>query len=152
VHQLSKVLASVVLVATIAVAAHATAQVNTRQTAFGRILVDTNGRTLYLFAPDKNGKSTCYGQCATFWPPLIATKAPKTGAGLKASRFGTTVRKGGKVQVTYDHHPLYRFAEDAKAGQTKGEGLNEAGGLWWVVSPAGAAIKQKPAPATPGYG
>jgi predicted lipoprotein with Yx(FWY)xxD motif len=127
-------------------AAQTSAQVNMHQTALGRILVDSKGRTLYLFAPDKHGKSTCYGQCATFWPPLIATKAAHTGAGLQASLFGTTVRKGGQVQVTYDKHPLYRFAEDAKAGQAKGQGLNAAGGLWWVVSPAGSAITKKAAP------
>jgi predicted lipoprotein with Yx(FWY)xxD motif len=136
----------------------AKAQVNVRATPLGRILVDARGRTLYLFRADKRGKSACYGKCAKFWPPLIATRARKTGAGLKVSLFGTTLRRGGAHQVTYDHHPLYRFAEDKTAGQTKGQGTDFFGGLWWVVSPSGAAITKKAAPAmtttttTPGYG
>lgn len=138
------------------------AQLNVRATALGRIVVDAHGRTLYLFRADKRGKSACYGKCATFWPPLIATNAPKTGAGLKASLFGTTLRKSGARQVTYDHHPLYRFAEDKAAGQTKGQGTDFFGGLWWVVSPSGTAIVKKAAATTtttatttsttPGYG
>jgi predicted lipoprotein with Yx(FWY)xxD motif len=142
------------------------AQVSVHASPLGRILVDVHGRTLYLFRADKGGKSACYGQCASFWPPLIATTAPKTGAGLKASLFGTTVRKGGAHQVTYNHHPLYRFAEDKAAGQTNGQGFNHFGGLWWVVSPSGAAIVKKataaappptttappPTTTTPGYG
>ena len=115
------------------------AQLNVRATSLGRVLVDAHGRTLYLFRADKRGKSACYGQCATFWPPVIATKAPKTGAGLKASLFGTTRRKGGAHQVTYRHHPLYRFAGDRAAGQTTGQGV---GGVWWELAPAGAQIRK----------
>jgi predicted lipoprotein with Yx(FWY)xxD motif len=125
------------------------AQVNVRATSLGRILVDSRGRTLYLFRADKHGKSACYGQCAAFWPPLIATSASKTGAGLKASLFGTTIRKGGARQVTYDHHPLYRFAKDKAPGQTNGQGFNFFGGLWWVVSPNGLAITKKAAADSP---
>lgn len=128
---------------------NAKAQVNVRATPLGRILVDSHGRTLYLFRADKRGMSACYGQCASFWPPLIATKASKTGAGLKASLFGTTLRKGGTHQVTYDHHPLYRFAADKAAGQTNGQGVDHFGGLWWVVAPSGAAITRKAAAAPP---
>ncbi|HEX3807680.1 MAG TPA: hypothetical protein VHV52_12970 [Gaiellaceae bacterium] len=127
-------------------AATASAQVNVRQTALGKILVDAKGRTLYMFAPDKNGKSSCYGKCATYWPPLLRTNAAMTSSGVKASLLTTTTRKGGQVQLVYDKHPLYRFAEDTKAGQTNGQGLNAVGGLWWVLSPTGAAIKKKAAP------
>ncbi len=128
------------------------AQLNVRQTSLGKILVDSKGRTLYMYAPDKHGKSSCYGQCATFWPPLIKTSAVMTGAGIKASLVKTTTRTNGKVQLVYNGHPLYRFAEDTKAGLTKGQGLDEAGGFWWVLSPSGAVIKKTaasmPAPTT----
>lgn len=126
--------------------ATAKAQLDLRTTSLGRILVDRRGRTLYLFAPDKHGKSVCYGKCAVFWPPLLATKAAKTGSGLKASLFGTTRRRDGKLQVTYARHPLYRFAEDKAPGQLKGQGLNAVGGLWWVLGPSGRAIERKQAP------
>jgi predicted lipoprotein with Yx(FWY)xxD motif len=125
------------------------AQLNVRTTSLGRILVDAHGRTLYLFRADKGTKSACYGKCAVFWPPLLATSGPKTGTGLKGSLFGTTIRKGGAHQVTYDRHPLYRFAKDKAPGQTTGQGLDFFGGLWWVVSPSGAAITRKAAAAAP---
>jgi predicted lipoprotein with Yx(FWY)xxD motif len=116
-------------------------RVNVRTTSLGKILVTAQGRTLYLFAPDKRGKSTCYGSCATYWPPLLVTGKPTAGTGVKASLLGVTVRKDGKHQVTYNGHPLYAYVGDTAAGKTSGEGLNLSGGLWWVVSPAGTAVK-----------
>lgn len=126
-----------------------TAQINVRQTALGKVIVDAHGRTLYLYAPDKNGKSSCYGKCATFWPPLLKTNARLAGSGVKASLVATTRRKNGALQLVYDGHPLYRFAEDTKAGQTNGQGLDAAGGLWWVLAPSGRPIEKKqPSPTT----
>ena len=137
-----------VLAATAAIAAMtasasvaAKTQVNVRTTSLGKILVTAQGRTLYLFAPDKNGKSTCYGSCASYWPPLFVSGKATAGTGVKASLLGVTVRKDGKHQVTYTGHPLYTYVGDKAAGKTSGEGLNLSGGLWWVVSPAGKAVK-----------
>src|SRR5215472_11549385 len=106
----------------------------------GRILVDKHGRTLYLFASDKKGKSACSGACATYWPPLIASGKPHAVAGAKASLLGTVRRADGRRQVTYRHHPLYRYVGDAGKGQTSGQGLTDFGGAWWVLSPAGNKI------------
>jgi predicted lipoprotein with Yx(FWY)xxD motif len=96
------------------------------------------------------------GQCATFWPPLIATGKPRAAAGTKASMLGTTKRADGRLQVTYNHHPLYTFAKDTKKGQANGEGVIAFGGQWFVVSPAGTRIaKPKNSSTTttaPGYG
>jgi predicted lipoprotein with Yx(FWY)xxD motif len=116
-------------------------RVNVRTTSLGKILVTAQGRTLYLFAPDKRGKSTCYGSCASYWPPLLVTGKPTAGTGVKASLLGVTVRKDGKHQVTYNGHPLYAYVGDTAAGKTSGEGLDLSGGLWWVMSPAGTAVK-----------
>jgi predicted lipoprotein with Yx(FWY)xxD motif len=136
-------------------AAPATARtvVKTAQTSLGRILVNSRGHTLYQFGKDKNGKSACVGQCATFWPPLINTSGkPLAEAGAKASLLGTTKRADGRMQVTYNHHPLYTFVKDTKKGQTKGEGLTAFGGKWEVNSPAGAKIEKHTAAPAPGYG
>jgi predicted lipoprotein with Yx(FWY)xxD motif len=114
--------------------------VGTASSNLGRILVDRQGRTLYLFAKDKNGKSACSGSCATYWPPLIASGKLVAVAGAKTSLLGTTRRSDGRRQVTYGHHPLYRYAGDATKGQTAGQGLNASGGEWWVLSPAGKKI------------
>ena len=116
-------------------------RVGTAGSRFGRIVVDGKGRTLYLFEKDKNRRSACYGACATYWPPLITHGKPVARAGLKQSLLGTTRRANGSKQVTYGGHPLYRFSLDTKPGQTNGEGLNDFGGGWDVVSPAGKKIE-----------
>jgi predicted lipoprotein with Yx(FWY)xxD motif len=106
----------------------------------GRVLVDRHGRTLYLFAKDRHGKSTCSGLCAGFWPALTTKGKPRAISGARKALLGTTRRKDGRMQVTYRGHPLYRFSGDSAAGQTSGEGLTDFGGGWWVVSPAGNKI------------
>ena len=136
------VLAASVL-ATAAFGSTKTSTIALRSTAVGRVIVGANGRTLYLFTADKGTKSVCYGQCATYWPPLIAGK-PTVGAGLNASKLGTTKRNDGKLQVTYNGRPLYFFALDKKAGDIKGQGYIHFGGTWWTVSAAGAKITKKP--------
>ena len=118
------------------------AVVSTAKTGLGRILVDSKGRTLYLFGKDSKGKSACSGKCASYWPPLITRGKPRAAGGAKASLLGTTKRADGRVQVTYNHHPLYRFAQDTKKGQTNGEGIDAFGGRWYAVSPAGKAVKR----------
>jgi predicted lipoprotein with Yx(FWY)xxD motif len=106
----------------------------------GRILVDSKGITLYDFVPDKGTTSVCYGACAALWPPLITKGKPVAGPGARASLLGTTKRKDGKLEVTYNGHPLYYFVTDRKPGQTTGQGVNQFGGPWWVISPAGKEI------------
>ena len=132
------------LAATAAVAStNKSSSISLRTTKAGKVLVAANGRTLYLFTADKGKKSACYGQCATYWPPLIA-QTPTAGTGLKTSLLGTTKRKDGKLQVTYGGHPLYFFADDKKAGDVNGQGFVHFGGTWWVVSAAGKKITVKP--------
>jgi predicted lipoprotein with Yx(FWY)xxD motif len=128
------------------------AVVSTAKTGLGRIIVKSNGRTLYLFGKDRNGKSACSGQCATFWPPLVTSGKPRVTSGARASLIGTTKRADGRLQVTYNHHPLYTFAKDTKAGQTNGEGVNAFGAVWDAVSPAGAKIGKPNAPPQGGGG
>ena len=115
-------------------------KLGTASSSLGKILVDSHGRTLYLFAKDKNGKSACSGACAAYWPPLMTSGKPRALAGVKASLLGTTRRANGRLQVTYRHHPLYRYAGDASKGQINGQGLTDFGGYWWVLSPAGNKI------------
>jgi predicted lipoprotein with Yx(FWY)xxD motif len=128
-------------------AVNSKATVSLKSTSLGKVLVGANGRTLYLFMHDRPGKSRCNGQCAAFWPPLVVKSKPSAGAGVKASMLGWTKRSDGRMQVTYNHHPLYFFKLDKAAGQVNGEGINHFGGLWWVVSAKGAAVK-KAAPAS----
>jgi predicted lipoprotein with Yx(FWY)xxD motif len=104
----------------------------------GQMLVDSRGQTLYVFASDAGGTSACYGDCATTWPALTTTGAPKAGAGLMAGALGTIARTDGSTQVTVDGHPVYTFSGDTAPGDTNGEGF---GGLWFVASPTGTPLK-----------
>jgi predicted lipoprotein with Yx(FWY)xxD motif len=106
----------------------------------GQVLVDGKGMSVYLFVADTGPASTCYTSCATIWPPVLTTGAPQAGTGANASLLGTTTRTDGKIEVTYAGHPLYYFVQDKKPGDTTGQGVNGFGALWWVMSPAGAAI------------
>jgi predicted lipoprotein with Yx(FWY)xxD motif len=101
----------------------------------GTILVDGEGRTLYLFMPDAQGASMCLDSCATTWPPLAG---PATaGDGIDQALLSTTDRPDGSAQVTYNGWPLYHFASDAVAGDTNGQGV---GTIWYVVDASGNAI------------
>lgn len=120
--------------------------VTTRSVAgLGTILVDGRGRTLYLFVPDRDsGRSRCYSLCANQWPPFVLPKGvtkPVAVGGAKASLLGTTRRRDGSLQVTYAGWPLYWFVYDAKPGEATGEGLDSLGGLWYVLDPLGAEIR-----------
>lgn len=113
----------------------------------GTVLVDGQGLTLYLFVPDKqSGTSTCYGTCAAGWPPLtLPTGAakPVAGPGVNAALLGTTHRTDGTTEITYNRWPLYTWQGDSEPGQATGQGLDNDGGLWYVVSPSGTAITAK---------
>jgi predicted lipoprotein with Yx(FWY)xxD motif len=106
--------------------------------SLGKILVDGKGMTLYMFDPDAAGTPTCYEACATNWPALLAAGTPTAGTGLDASKLSTVDRTDGGKQVKFGTWPLYYFAADAAAGDTKGQGQ---GGVWFVVGADGAPIK-----------
>jgi predicted lipoprotein with Yx(FWY)xxD motif len=111
-----------------------------RHTNLGNVLVDTQGRTLYLFEKDRGMTSSCSGACASIWPPVTATGKPSAGSGLSASKITLAKRSDGTMQVNYGGHPLYTYAGDAGPGDTKGEGLDQFGAKWYVVAPSGSKI------------
>lgn len=107
----------------------------------GQILVDSNGRTLYLFLADSGTTSNCNSTgCVQAWPPVLTKGAPQAAPGVKASLLGTTTRRDGTTEVTYAGHPLYYFVSDTKAGEISGQGINAFGAPWYVVSPSGMQI------------
>ena len=126
--------------ATPKVSSGASAAVGVSKTSLGSILVDSNGRTLYLFKADVGMQSACTDACATKWPPLLATGKPTTGAGLTTSRLATITRSDGARQITYNGHPLYLFVKDQKPGDVKGQGVIAFGAAWFALSPSGNQI------------
>jgi predicted lipoprotein with Yx(FWY)xxD motif len=121
-----------------------TATVRVANSRLGRILVDSTGRTLYLFKADVGTKSACFGACATAWPPLRTGGKPAVRGGARAALIGTTKRSDGARQVTYNGHPLYLFIKDHKPGDVTGQGVIAFGGAWFAVSPAGKQISSRP--------
>ena len=112
----------------------------------GTVLVNGNGRTLYMFVPDKRAKVTCVHACAAVWPPVKLPKGMKPIAKgkAKASLLGSDPDPAGGRVVTYNRWPLYTYAGDSSAGQAKGQALNLNGGLWYVLTPSGKVIRTKP--------
>ena len=108
----------------------------------GAIVADSQGRTLYHLTSE-HGKIACTGACTTYWPPVMWTAKgkPVLGPGLKAAKLGTIRRSNGKLQVTYNKFPLYRYALDKKPGQTNGEGVDDSPGTWYAISTAGTIVK-----------
>jgi len=129
-------------------ATRSSATVSLRKTSLGMVLVTANGHTLYLFGKDRNDKSACSASCAQFWPPLLSRSKPTAGPGVKASLLATTKRSNGSMQVTYNRHPLYTYALDKQAGQTKGEGVSAFGAKWYALSGKGSAIVKTAATGT----
>ncbi|MBI5034273.1 MAG: hypothetical protein HZB51_27445 [Chloroflexi bacterium] len=107
------------------------------KTALGNVLADQDGKMLYMFTKDTKDTSTCYETCATNWPPLLADKIDAK-EGVDAKLIGYTKRTDGKMQVTYNGMPLYYYVKDTKAGDTLGQGVNNA---WYVVTADGKPIK-----------
>ena len=121
--------------------------VSVTQMPLGKTLVDANGRTLYLFEGDKPGVSTLSQAGLAVWPAFTTTGTPQAKGGASAAQISTIVGPSGNRQVTYNGHPLYYYVGDHKPGDTRGQGLNQFGALWYVLSPSGNAVTS--APSTP---
>ncbi|GAA2850434.1 lipoprotein [Streptosporangium fragile] len=117
------------------------AKVDLGETKIGKVLVGADGRTLYLFEKDKDGKSACSGDCATAWPPYVTDGKPEAGEGVKEGLLGTTEREDGTKQATYNRHPLYYYAKDTKAGDVLGHDIEGFGAEWYAVNADGKKAK-----------
>jgi len=102
-----------------------------------KVLVDADGKTLYVWDNDKTaGKASCTGACAQAWPPLYVTGTPTYGPGLDASLFSTITSPDGDKQLVVNGKPLYLWAADQKAGDATGQGVNH----FYVVAADGKKI------------
>jgi len=118
----------------------AAARLSVRSTEYGKAIFGPSGKVVYVFGADRGSTSRCYGVCATAWPPLLTSAKPLAGTGVQAKLLGTTKRKDGTLQVTYNGHPLYRYAGDSKPGDTTGQGLKQFGAEWYVLAASGDKI------------
>jgi predicted lipoprotein with Yx(FWY)xxD motif len=113
--------------------------VHTGKTDFGKILVDSNGKTLYAFAADSPGKSNCTDTCLQYWPAAKASGTVSHSSDVTA-KLATIKRSDGTTQLTVNGWPVYTYAADSGPGQATGQGENLSGGRWWVVAPSGTQI------------
>jgi predicted lipoprotein with Yx(FWY)xxD motif len=112
----------------------------------GPALVNAQGRTLYVFAPDKGKKVTCVSTCAAIWPPAFLPSGKKVvaAAPVKQSLLGSDPDPAGGRVITYAGWPLYTYVTDTAPGQATGQAVNLNGGPWYVISPAGKVITKTP--------
>lgn len=107
----------------------------------GKILVDGEGNTLYLFEADTSPTSTCTGDCAAAWPPVTTDGTPEASDGVDAKLLDTTTRDDGSTQVVYNGHPLYYFSGDTSPGDMNGQGSDAFGAEWYVVGATGDKLE-----------
>jgi predicted lipoprotein with Yx(FWY)xxD motif len=111
------------------------AGLHTASTSLGKVLVDASGRTVYVLSTDGPNHSTCSASCLQLWPAV----APGGHAGVTA-KVGSTATPSGTMTATVAGHPVYTFSGDQGPGDVNGEGLQDFGGVWYAVSPSGAAV------------
>lgn len=116
------------------------ATVHVEKLSVGSVLVDGAGRTLYVFGPDAHKRPTCTGSCAAVWPPLLVRHKPIAGMGVKKSLLGSVRTASGKLQVTYDHWPLYTYVVDTAPRQVHGQGVTAFGGKWSTIAASGRSL------------
>jgi predicted lipoprotein with Yx(FWY)xxD motif len=106
---------------------------------FGEMLYDSSDQAIYVFERDTSSKSTCYGECAAAWPPVVTSGRPVAGDGVDAALLGTTQRKDGSLQVTYGGRPLYYYVHEGP-GEVRCHNVDLNGGFWWVVGADGEPL------------
>ena len=113
--------------------------------AVGTVLVNGQGKTLYVFKPDQAKKVTCTGSCAAVWPPVTLGSGakPTASGGVKASLLASDPNPSGGSVVTYNGWPLYAYVADTAPGSARGQGVNLNGGVWYVMSPSGQPVTTK---------
>jgi predicted lipoprotein with Yx(FWY)xxD motif len=122
--------------------AGARATLTVRSSSYGSILFDGKGRALYAFTRDRRGgASRCYGACAKAWPVYFSSGRLLAGKGVKRALIGTTRRRDGRRQITYNGRPLYYYVGDRRAGQVTCQNVDEFGGTWLVMRPSGALVR-----------
>lgn len=119
----------------------ASPSVTARSSAYGRILFDGRGFSLYAFTRDRARHSSCTHACAKAWPPFVVARRPRAGRGVKASLLGAIRRSDGRLQATYAGRPLYHYIGDRRPLQVLCQNIREFGGLWLVVRPNGTLVR-----------
>lgn len=108
----------------------------------GPVLVTNKGFALYIYEPDAGRQVTCTGGCATAWPPLLlhSGQTVAAGPGVRPGLLGSDPNPGGGRVVTYNGWPLYTYLGDSTPDRAAGQGADDDGGYWYVMSPSGQIL------------
>ncbi|WP_057660424.1 COG4315 family predicted lipoprotein [Pseudoxanthomonas dokdonensis] len=105
-------------------------------------LVDASGASLYFLQDNKDGRG-CDAVCENAWPPVLSAGAAAE-TGVHGELLGRLQRRDGRQQLSYNGHPLYRYAGDAGAGRTSGHDVQDRWGHWQLLAPDGNALSHEP--------
>ncbi|MGW4382142.1 hypothetical protein [Kitasatospora sp. NPDC004531] len=108
--------------------------------SLGPVLVDEQGRTLYLDGADTTVHATCLDECAKSWPPVTTPGFPLAGPGVDDGLLGAAALADGTAQVLYKGHPLYRFAGDRGPGEAAGHTVADPHGTFYAVTSLGDPV------------
>lgn len=148
-HMISALSIAALVLASAPATAQDTATVKVSESEqYGQHLTDADGRALYLFTADTQGRGAanaevaCEAECLDRWPPLYTEGEPQAGEMADATLLGT-IEHDGKTMVTYNGWPLYYFYQDEGPGQTQGQDIHSFGGEWYLVSPQGEKVEEQ---------
>ena len=114
--------------------------------ALGKVVVGSNGHTLYAFTKDVDGVSTCFDACAAAWPAVTVTEGSGVPDGIDPALVTSVDRPDGSKQLKIGKWPLYYYAGDGAPGETNGQGV---GGVWFAQAADATLIKGDAAAAAP---
>lgn len=117
-------------------------QIDLHGSRLGKILVNSKGFTIYVFTADTKNHDNCQSKphCTGTWAPVLTTGRPVAGAGVHQALLGTTMLGSGKLQVTYNGHPLYTYIGDFEKHATTYVNFPEYGGKWRAINAAGKEV------------
>jgi predicted lipoprotein with Yx(FWY)xxD motif len=118
-------------------------EISTSDSQFGEVLFDGDDQAIYYFEPEGRSEPECYGSCAQAWPPVLTRGEPQASGDARQRLLGTTERRGGSLQVTYDGRPLYYYVDEG-AGELRCHNIFHEGGLWLAVQPDGEPVPHNP--------
>lgn len=118
-------------------------EISTSDSQFGQVLFDGNDQAIYYFDAEQTSEPECYGSCAAAWPPVLTAGEPQASSEARQRLLGTTERRDGSLQVTYDGRPLYYYVDEGP-GELRCHNILHEGGLWLAVEPNGDAVPHNP--------
>ena len=109
-------------------------------TSLGRVVVDSEGFTVYMLTADSPGRSTCSSDCLSTWPPVAEPSSGTPSSPDITAKVGEAQATTGSAMLTVGGWPVYTYAQDSAPGDVSGEGITSFGGTWYAIGPNGQPV------------